>query len=119
MEYPLITALPNSSAAVTEISVPITDSQSLEVLLLEDEQGAVEEALLRAEQGQQVLWIENTVKEAQARYLQLASRANSLGVDCGYCIRVTPLKTVKLSKNGLICLVNQLVQTSANNKAVS
>ncbi len=83
MEYPLITALPNSSAAVTEISVPITDSQSLEVLLLEDEQGAVEEALLRAEQGQQVLWIENTVKEAQARYLQLASRANSLGVDCG------------------------------------
>lgn len=83
MDYPLITALPNVADQVTETAVPVTGSQSLAVQLQLDDQLAVEEALLRAEQGQQVLWIENTVKEAQQRYLQLGSRAHSLGVECG------------------------------------
>lgn len=82
-KYPLITALPNEVNTVIEVNVPITASRTIEVRLQQDEQIAVEEALLRVEQGQQVLWIENTVKEAQERYLQLAGRAYGLGADCG------------------------------------
>lgn len=82
-DYPLITALPNTSDTAAEIAVPVTGSQLLAIKLQQDDGAAVEEALLRAEQGQQVLWIENTVKEAQERYLQLAERACSLGADCG------------------------------------
>lgn len=81
--YPLITALPKEASVVEEVVVPVTGSQSLTISLQQNETDAVEEALLRAEQGQQVLWIENTVKEAQERYLQLAARAHGLGVDCG------------------------------------
>ncbi|MDN8598843.1 HD domain-containing protein [Citrobacter sp. S2-9] len=44
---------------------------------------ALEEALRRAAQGQQVLWIENTVAEAQQRYLDLASRAAQEGCETG------------------------------------
>jgi CRISPR-associated endonuclease/helicase Cas3 len=51
--------------------------------LLEQEQGAINEALDRAEQGQQVLWIENTVLEAQQHYRVLAARASEMGVSCG------------------------------------
>lgn len=84
MAYPLITSLPHKTQKITEIAPPTTDSQhSVAVLLQENDPLAVEEALIRAEQGQQVLWIENTVNEAQERYLQLAARAQSLGIGCG------------------------------------
>ncbi|MGL5038882.1 MAG: CRISPR-associated helicase Cas3' [Aeromonas sp.] len=43
----------------------------------------LEEVLTRASQGQQVLWIENTVAEAQERYHDLAARAQEIGVACG------------------------------------
>ncbi|MDC0662559.1 CRISPR-associated helicase Cas3' [Marinobacter sp. SS21] len=84
MEYPLITACPTiDTADVSEVSVPAGECRQLRVSLSTDEALAVEQALLRAEQGQQVLWIENTVKEAQQRYLDLAARAAELGVGCG------------------------------------
>lgn len=82
-EYPLITALARTDSQVIEVPVPISDSQSLHVNLQYVDKNALEETLLRAEQGQQVLWIENTVREAQERYLQLAERAQSIGVECG------------------------------------
>lgn len=84
MDYPLITASPACEAnLVQEVPVPADESRKVEIALCGDEQQAVEQALLRAEQGQQVLWIENTVKEAQQRYLDLAARAAELGVACG------------------------------------
>lgn len=82
-DYPLITALPKSASSVVEVTVPVTGSQQLAVRLVQDDSIAVEEALLRAEQGQQVLWIENTVNEAQERFLQLSARAHEFGVGCG------------------------------------
>jgi CRISPR-associated endonuclease/helicase Cas3 len=39
--------------------------------------------LQRAEQGEQVLWIENTVAEAQERFRALNSRASSMAIECG------------------------------------
>ncbi|NMH65732.1 CRISPR-associated helicase Cas3' [Shewanella salipaludis] len=81
-DYPLITACP-AQANVHEIPVPAGPSREFAIQLHCDEKLAVEQALLRAEQGQQVLWIENTVLEAQQRYLDLAARASELGVACG------------------------------------
>ncbi|EOJ8669284.1 CRISPR-associated helicase Cas3' [Providencia stuartii] len=83
MAYPLITALPNHAEQVHEIEVTPPISNTLQLQLIKNELLAIEEALKRAEQGQQVLWLENTVKEAQERYLVLAARAQNLGVDCG------------------------------------
>ncbi len=81
-DYPLITAVP-AGAEAFPIMVPQGESKSVAVHVCSDVANAVDEALDRAEQGQQVLWIENTVKEAQQRYLDLAARAAELGVACG------------------------------------
>lgn len=81
-DYPLITAC-SADGDVSEVPVPAGPSRRFSVCLQGDEKVALEQALLRAEQGQQVLWIENTVLEAQQRYLDLAARASELGVACG------------------------------------
>lgn len=80
--YPLITAVPRRQALV-ELPIPMESSQTFSVHLLRQDDPAVQEALDRALQGQQVLWIENTVVEAQQRYLDLAARAAELGLACG------------------------------------
>lgn len=80
--YPLITSVPADGQVFEAPVAPGTD-QDVHVQLVCDDALAVEEALRRAEQGQQVLWIENTVIEAQERYLDIASRAADIGVDCG------------------------------------
>lgn len=81
-DYPLITACPTQKDA-HEVAVPSEPSRDFVIHLQGDEKAALEQALYRAEQGQQVLWIENTVLEAQQRYLDLAARASELGVACG------------------------------------
>lgn len=80
--YPLITACP-SELPVAEVVLPASEGRTFALRLQAEDQQAIEEALTRAEQGQQVLWIENTVAEAQQRYLDLAARAHELGVSCG------------------------------------
>jgi CRISPR-associated endonuclease/helicase Cas3 len=82
-DYPLITALKKDQTIVAEVSVPICESREIAITLVSNESTAIEEALLRAEQGQQVLWIENTVKNAQTRFLDLAARANDINIECG------------------------------------
>lgn len=81
--YPLITAVPLESETAAEVAVAQEDGQPVTIFMTDQQTAAVEEALLRAEQGQQVLWIENTVAEAQQRYLDLASRASASGCEIG------------------------------------
>lgn len=80
--YPLISAVPTGQVP-HEYPLEGDASQQIELRLLEQEQEAIAQVLERASQGQQVLWIENTVVEAQERYLDLASRASELGLACG------------------------------------
>ncbi len=77
--YPLI-----SAAAETLQEVPCPPPAEVSMALCHaEEETAVEEALRRAEQGQQVLWIENTVADAQQRYLHFAARAGALRLPVG------------------------------------
>lgn len=80
--YPLITAI-SRDEPVRELPVAAQDRTRIAIRIERDASRAVQEALDRAAQGQQVLWIENTVKEAQERFLDLASRAREFGADCG------------------------------------
>ena len=80
--YPLITAKSNDSPQI-EIEVSPQSSQEVAICLVTQDSEAIKEALNRAAQGQQVLWVENTVQEAQQRYLDMAARASELGVTCG------------------------------------
>ncbi|MBN6741226.1 CRISPR-associated helicase Cas3' [Acidithiobacillus sp. MC6.1] len=100
--YPLITAQPNSDE-FTEIKV----EQIIDVVVKiahHDCAIALEEALNRAEDGQQVLWIENTVHEAQERYQQLAARASERGIDCGLLhSRFTKMDRADNENNWVTC----------------
>lgn len=81
MAYPLITACPAKGQAI-EYPVDPPAPVTVEIHHSGDSE-AIAEALRRAEAGQQVLWIENTVAEAQARFLDMAARAQEIGVACG------------------------------------
>lgn len=80
--YPLITAVP-TLAAPLELPIEPDAGQIVEIRMRPDEDNAIDEALARAEAGQQVLWIENTVAAAQQRFLDFAARCAQLGVGCG------------------------------------
>ena len=80
--YPLITALDNDSN-LHEVAVIPPEDVEVAVQLVFNAEEAIEEVLARAAKGEQVLWLENTVAEAQGRYLDLASRAHDDGILCG------------------------------------
>lgn len=80
--YPLITTAPDQGRP-TEIAVAPAPPKPVRVRLVNSDSEAIETALQRAADGQQVLWIENTVPEAQQRYLDIAARANELGIGAG------------------------------------
>jgi CRISPR-associated endonuclease/helicase Cas3 len=70
-DYPLISAAP-CHAKLQELTVAPLGNHDIAVHCCQADSEAIEEALKRAEQGQQVLWIENTVAEAQAIFGKLA-----------------------------------------------
>lgn len=81
-DYPLISVAPKTGGLIEQTVQKIADV-SVTVQHCQDDSSAIEEALWRAEQGQQVLWVENTVTEAQQIYLLLASRDCSPKIECG------------------------------------
>ena len=82
LDYPLITAA-NDTHKVLEVEVPSPQDQTISLQFLRDTTPAMEEALKRAQEGQFVLWLENTVGEAQQQYLDFAARAAELQIPCG------------------------------------
>lgn len=71
-DYPLISAAP-CHAKLQELTVAPLENHDVIIYCSQVDGEAIEEALKRAENGQQVLWIENTVAEAQAIFKKLAS----------------------------------------------
>jgi CRISPR-associated endonuclease/helicase Cas3 len=82
IDYPLITARVED-ASVQEIPVSHADQATVEVVHCSDASLAINQALACAEVGQQVLWVENTVAQAQDRFLSLAALARPMGIACG------------------------------------
>lgn len=78
--YPLITALPKGNV-LAEFEVQKIPDMEYTVVMKQTQDDAIAEALLRAELGQQVLWIENTVAEAQAIYKLF--RAKEMSIEVG------------------------------------
>lgn len=79
--YPLISTSVTGQPS-KEIPVAAQPDQTVS-LIRGDDDSAVNEVLRRAEAGQQILWIENTVNEAQSIFSRLASRMTEMEADCG------------------------------------
>lgn len=80
--YPLLTAAPNNSAAVF-IPIKGPEPKDIAITICSDDAGAMTEILDRAADGQQCVWLENTVGEAQAVFRTLAARAAGAGIETG------------------------------------
>ncbi|MGM0439664.1 MAG: CRISPR-associated helicase Cas3' [Chlamydiota bacterium] len=81
--YPLITAEGPEGDDFHEEGAIAPIDLAVKTTIVSDDSDALEEAINRAEGGEQVLWIENTVAEAQDIYLILSARARELGVQVG------------------------------------
>jgi CRISPR-associated endonuclease/helicase Cas3 len=81
-DYPLISAAPKNGSFVEQRVQKITDI-IVKIRHCHGDGEAIEEALRCAEQGQQVLWIENTVAEAQHIYRLLSARDCTPKIECG------------------------------------
>jgi CRISPR-associated endonuclease/helicase Cas3 len=75
LSYPLISYVKEDSNSLGEIHTEASETRTVSLYHVSNDANALEEAIKRAEQGQQVLWIENMVNEAQAQYQKLAARA--------------------------------------------
>ncbi|WP_295103001.1 CRISPR-associated helicase Cas3' [uncultured Candidatus Kuenenia sp.] len=80
--YPLISAY-TKEGVLQELETEKLDESKVSIYISLKDDDAVNEVLKRAERGEQVLWIENTVDEAQKRYRLLAAKAREIGLDCG------------------------------------
>ena len=75
LPYPCCTF--SNSDGVNCIKLPIVKESKINIILSEKTQDIIDMALDAAYAGQQVLWIENTVSEAQEIYKVIASRSDS------------------------------------------
>jgi len=80
--YPLISAK-SHQAELKELTVTPLPTNKVGIYCCHSDDQAIDEALKRAEQGQQVLWIENTVAEAQQQFRLLNTYASNMGIECG------------------------------------
>jgi CRISPR-associated endonuclease/helicase Cas3 len=78
--YPLISSQPHG-AEFQELTVEPLKNKNVEIHCCQNDDDAIEETLKRAEDGQQILWIENTVAEAQAIFTLLSSV--DVPIECG------------------------------------
>lgn len=81
--YTLISALPADARVAVEIAPETPAGNRVAIRQTLDIVEAFEEALDRAESGQQVLWIENSVSDAQEVFKLLAARSDGMEIECG------------------------------------
>jgi len=80
MKYPLISSFPKDQKLET-IPIEIIESATVNLEIKHQDEMAIEEALIRAERGEQVLWIENVVSDSQAIFKILSGRNSAGGLN--------------------------------------
>jgi CRISPR-associated endonuclease/helicase Cas3 len=80
--YPLATKFQMDCEVVFSERIQ-TEERTIRLFTSSDEREATEKALEKASWGEQVLWIENTVTEAQSSFRYLSARAREVGVEVG------------------------------------
>jgi CRISPR-associated endonuclease/helicase Cas3 len=81
--YPVILSLPSGRRKPIETIPAVSVGNTVEIRHVYAVDDAFEESIIRAESGQQVLWIENTVSEAQKAFSILAARSDGTAIECG------------------------------------
>ncbi len=78
--YPLI-SIYSQAGKLQELTTEKIKESKVNIQICSNDDQALGEVLMRAERGEQILWIENTVDEAQKRYREIASK--EMNFECG------------------------------------
>lgn len=97
--YPLITAVPEESHTLKEIASAGGTTRNVNIAIKHDDNEILECAVQKAIEGQQVLWIENTIASAQQVFKKIAAKTNGTNVECGL-IHSRFLKTKRTENEG-------------------
>jgi len=81
--YPTISGLPEGSPDPYKLDVAHNERAEVVIQHIADDRLALEEAIARGLTGEQVLWIENTVDDAQHIFRILGSRVTGSDIECG------------------------------------
>lgn len=82
--YPLISAYTPENKNIIEIATENSlEEKEVDIHILHDTDIAIEKALSSAENGSQVLWIENTIDDAQKRYKEIMAISQGIGIEIG------------------------------------
>jgi CRISPR-associated endonuclease/helicase Cas3 len=79
--YPLFSAFPRKGELKSYPAATVEEPE-IDIFICREDDLAINEALSRAERGEQVLWLENTVEEAQKRFQTIGAKAADLDLDC-------------------------------------
>lgn len=81
MTYPLISVLPKNEK-LSYIHIVQEELRNVYISIRNDVD-VLDEVIHKAKYGEQVLWIENTISEAQDRFEDVLFRTENLGIECG------------------------------------
>ena len=80
--YPLI-SVKKSDNKIIEKEINCLQDSEVKINIINDLNIAINEAIERASLGQQVLFVENTVNEAQNLFKNIISKVSGLNIECG------------------------------------
>ncbi len=81
-DYPLITGKPFGETVISSVSVKAEEKQPVKVYFKSSEQ-IMDEAICISLQGARILWVCNTVNQAQTVYSQLRQKIQGKSIDLG------------------------------------
>lgn len=81
--YPLISCKKTDDSRISVCPVSVAGAESTVSFGFHSQDDCLKEAVERAMAGQQVLWIENTVKDAQEIYRRISPFCTTSGIECG------------------------------------
>jgi|GEM_PF-121339 CRISPR-associated endonuclease/helicase Cas3 len=81
--YPLISCKKTDDSRISVCPVFVASSESTVSFGFHSQDDCLKEAVERARTGQQVLWIENTVNDAQEIFRRLSPACSAAGIECG------------------------------------
>jgi len=89
--YPVLTGIQDENKSIFTVPLPPMKNKTVS-FKFNKEQECIAEAINRAKEGQQILWIENTVDKAQEIYKTFAWQVKDAGCKCGLLhSRYTPI----------------------------
>lgn len=97
--YPLITAVSEEQRVIKEIASEGGTKRDVAVTIAHNDDEILEKITEKAADGQQILWIENTIADAQRIFKKIVAKTYGTNIECGL-IHSRFLKTKRAENEG-------------------